>query len=459
MSEVEDLRELVRTQRKLISNQHELISGLNKENALLKELIKELEKKVVQLEELVKAKSKPEQPDFAKPNLHHENKPPGQKEGHEGMTRPMPEKFDEEKTLSLQKCPDCGGKVSAPVEIREHVVEDIIPARVIAKKYLIPRCYCRRCKKIVEPKPTDVFPNFRFGLNLCVLILILRMIALPINKIQRVLDTLFRLEISSATVENILYRCAEEFDGRYNEIFEEVRKAGNVNADETGSRVEGENWWLWAFTTKVAALYRIEHTRGRKVVTDTLGENFTGVLSSDSYNAYESMDCRKQKCLAHYLREIKKWEEKFSKKGEFSKFAKRAKKVLKGSIHAHKALKSKSGRLRAKKRFEAQLRCIYSKQYENPEINRINKNLRRHANENFTFLAVDGVEPTNNEAERAIRPYVVMRKISGSHRSDMGVFAAERLLSVYRTSQLRGENFKEYATKYLENEISGTSKP
>lgn len=438
MSEIDELRARV--------------AWLEKENA-------ELKKKMAQLEEIIKAKLKPEPPDFAKPNLHHENKIPGQKQGHEGTTRLLPEKFDEEKTLSLEKCPECGGKVSAPVETRTHIVEDIIPARLIAKKYWLNRHYCPRCKKIVEPKLADAFPNFRFGLNLCVLVMLLRMIALPINKIQVLLATIFKLEISSATVENILYRCAEEFDGKYDEIMEEVRQAGNVNADETGSRVNGENWWLWVFISKTAALYRIKHSRGRKVVEETLGKDFAGVLSSDSYNAYESLDCRKQKCLVHYLREIKKWEEKFSKKGEFSKFARSAKKVLKGSIRAHKTLKSKSGRLRAKKRFETQFRRIYSGRYENPEINRICKNFRRHADENFTFLAVEGVEPTNNEAERGVRPYVVMRKISGSHRSEKGADMCERLLSIYRTSQLRGENFTDYATKYLQEGLSATSKP
>ncbi len=434
------------------------IEELRARVAQLEYIIELQRKRIDELELLLKLKiSEKKVPAFVKPDLHHENKPPGQKQGHEGKTRPLPEKFDEEKTLPLKKCPDCGSKLSAPVETREHVVEDIIPARAIAKKYLIPRYWCGGCKKIVEQKPTDVFPNYRFGMNLCVLIMLLRMIALPVNKIQRMLDVLFNLKMSSATVENILYRCADEFDGRYDEILGEIRDAGNVNADETGSRVDGENWWLWVFVTKAAALYKIEHSRGKKVVEDTLGEKFAGVLSSDSYNAYESLECRKQKCLVHYLREIKKWEEKFTKEGEFAKFSRKAKRILKGAVRAHKKLKTKAGRLRVKQRLEAQFEKIYSKKYKNPEINRICKNFKRHAKENFTFLEVDGVEPTNNEAERAIRPYVVMRKISGCHRSERGAAAHQRLLSVYRTSQLQGQNFMGYAMDYFAGRLAGTS--
>lgn len=434
------------------------MAQLEKENAELKARLAKSEKRIAELEVLLRAKLKPEPPAFVKPSVHHETKPLGREEGHEGTTRPLPEKFDEEKTLSLRKCPDCGGKLSAPVETREHIVEDIIPARAVAKKYLIKRYWCCGCEKMVEQKPTDVFPNCRFGINLCVLIMLLRMIALPVNKIQKMLGVLFNLKMSSATVENILYRCADEFGGRYNEILGEVRK-GNVNADETGSRVNGENWWLWVFVTKAAAFYRIEHCRGKKVVEETLGKDFAGVLSSDSYNAYESLECRKQKCLVHYLREIRKWREKLSKKGEFAKFAKGANGVLKSAIRAHRKLRTKAGRLRAKQRFEAQFEKIYSKEYKNPEINRICKNFRRHAGENFTFLEVDGVEPTNNEAERAVRPYVVMRKISGCHRSDRGAAMHQTLLSIYRTSQLQGQNFVEYATDYLNGRLAGTSEP
>jgi len=396
------------------------IEALKARIAELERIVELQQKRIDDLERLLRLKVTGKKiPDFVKPNLHHEGKPPGQKEGHEGSTRPIPERIDEEKTLSLENCPHCGSPVSAPVEIREHVVEDIVPARTVVKKYIITRHYCKHCERIVEQQPTDVFPNCRFGINLCVLILLFRIgAALPINKIQKILEVLFSLRLSSATVENILYRTAHEFDGRYNEIFGEILKAGNVNADETGSRVRGENWWLWAFVTKAAAFYRIEHSRGKKVVEDTLGKKFSGVLSSDCYNAYESLECRKQKCFVHYLREIRKQEEYFPKNSEFGRFARETKRLLKDAIAAHKRLNSKAGRLNAKVRFEAQLERIYSKEYTNPEINRICKNFRRHAAENFTFLEIDGVEPTNNAAERAVRPYVVMRKISGCHRSD-----------------------------------------
>lgn len=428
------------------------VAHLEKENAWLK-------KKIAELEELLKIRLKRELPSFVKEDTHHRNKIPGQKEGHEGTTRPLPEKIDEEKTLSLDKCPDCGNKVSAPVETRGHIVEDIVPARLIAKKYIITRHYCKHCNRIVEQKPTDVFLNYRFGLNLCILVMVLRMNGTTINKIQDLLSVLFCLNVSSATVQNILYKAKDEFGDEYAKIEDEVRNAKVAFADETGARIMGKNNWLWDFVTKTAALFVFDRHRSKDVPNRVLGENFAGVLSTDCYNAYESMNCRKQKCLAHYLRELKKWEEKFSKKGEYAKFAKKAKRIFKGSITAHKRLKDKRKRLKAKRSFEQKLKRLWSKSYKNPEINRICKSYRKHAGENFTFLEVEGVEPTNNIAERTIRPYVVMRKISGCHRSQRGAEACQTLLSVSQTCRLKGENFAEYAKEYFSERLAGTSEP
>jgi len=84
-----------------------------------------------------------------------------------------------------------------------------------------------------------------------------------------------------------------------------------VNADETGWRVDGRNYWLWVFTNKDAALYHIDESRGGKVVSNTLGQKYQGVLGCDFYSAYNELDARaKQRCLGHLLSEIKKVQEK-----------------------------------------------------------------------------------------------------------------------------------------------------
>ncbi|MCL0105076.1 transposase, partial [Dehalococcoidia bacterium] len=82
-------------------------------------------------------------------------------------------------------------------------------------------------------------------------------------------------------------------------------------ADETGWRVNGDNHWLWVFTSKNAALYHIDESRGGKVVTNILGQKYQGVLGCDFLSAYNELDAgAKQRCLAHFLREIKKVQEK-----------------------------------------------------------------------------------------------------------------------------------------------------
>ena len=81
--------------------------------------------------------------------------------------------------------------------------------------------------------------------------------------------------------------------------------------EETGWKVNNENWQLWDFINKEAALYRIEKSRGADIVKDTLGEKYGGFLGSDFYSSYNSIEALgKQKCIVHLLREIKEIEEK-----------------------------------------------------------------------------------------------------------------------------------------------------
>jgi hypothetical protein len=170
------------------------------------------------------------------------------------------------------------------------------------------------------------------------------------------------------------------------------------------------------------------------VVRKLLGEVYGGVLTSDFYSAYGLIDCRKQKCLVHLLRELKET----AKKNEvFARgpLCRRLKRLLKELLLLKKHKPSmKAGEYQAKgRRLEERLKDLAGKSYGEADADRIAKRLRKHEKELTLFLWEDEVSADNNAAERALRPAVVMRKITGGSRSERGAKATAILLSIART--------------------------
>ena len=153
--------------------------------------IKELKKKIEKLEkenaELRKIKEEYEEhkhhctifdkPSFVKVGIKKRHKTPGQKLGHKGYSRRIPERIDFVKRLILDCCPECQSKnLSKVQEVRERFVEDIPePTNTIITKYKIERRYCRDCKKLVEAEIKDALPNSRFGLRVMLLVVFMKM--------------------------------------------------------------------------------------------------------------------------------------------------------------------------------------------------------------------------------------------------------------------------------------------
>src|SRR3989344_6203791 len=144
-----------------------------KENKILK-------KRIEELESLVKEKSKPS---FVKEDIRSYHHKTGQKEGHEGVSREIPEKIDEVKKWDMKDCPDCGTKLSRIQRKRRRYTKDIEVKTVNTENIICGR-YCKNCDKIVEPRVTDALPNARFGLKLMLFVLALKLDSrVPSNKI------------------------------------------------------------------------------------------------------------------------------------------------------------------------------------------------------------------------------------------------------------------------------------
>lgn len=243
------------------------IKKLEEENKQLKLLIKKLQSRLKKFEEKTQ-----DIPSFVKPDKRKKRKKPGQKPGHEGHSRPIPDHVDEEVDLGFERCPDCGALLSDTQDTFSHYVEDIKMPRAYVKKYNIHRS--KVCKKMVSPQPVDVLPRCRFDLCLMLLVCFQKHgVHLPFNKIAFELETYFGIKVSEGELCLIVQKIAELFGSQFEALKQEMRKLKVKYVDETGWRINGQNHWLWAFIAEKEkiALYKIDRSRGSKVPLEGVG--------------------------------------------------------------------------------------------------------------------------------------------------------------------------------------------
>jgi hypothetical protein len=274
------------------------------------------------------------------------------------------------------------------------------------------------------------------GINALATAMVLRIVyRLPFRQISGVFAQLPELSVSPGGITRQVQRVAKWFDQDYEKLLLQMRCAPIVHADETGWRVDGRNGQLWTITTPDKTLYHVDKSRGGKVIERLLGKAFGGTLVSDFYSAYSKMPCKKQKCLAHLLRELAESAEKSPAFAATTFFA-HCKQLIKRMLRLKQqweTLEDKQYDARVR-RLEMQLHQLASGDYEEPNAKRIAKRLLRHESELTAFLHDRDLDATNNAAERALRPAVVMRKITGGSRSKKGAKAWATLASLMKTA-------------------------
>jgi len=442
--------------RGIICKKDERISSLEKELKELKEENGYLKRELASSKATVRAVTA--RSINAKPyTKRRKYRKAGRRNGHKGKSRKKPQHIDARVELDQAVCSECGSnELSAkPTDSYTRIVEDIVPAKIVVTEYRITRRYCRNCKKQVSPIIPYVLPKEHFGLRLMLLIVSLKLLGLSYEKITGLFKLLFNLDITEAAVEHAVMKVAEAFGDRYNELIEDLMKERNIHGDETSWRINGKNHWLWAFVGRWTVIYEVDRSRGKNVPMKVLN-GYDGNITSDSWAAWNYVGSTHQRCHYHYKRDIDDTIRYKNPTREFIAFAKRLKRILHDSQKTVKKFRSKKKRLEAKKRFEERMEKLISEDYKDKNCIRFVKRLKREKCMLFTFLEIDGVKFHNNDAERAIRPCVVIRKITYGNKSEDGARALVRLMSVSETCSKRGQNFYDYALEYL-NEQRRTS--
>lgn len=420
-----------------------------------------------------KLKSKPNVVrSFVKPNVTGKApKRPGRKVGHPAALRPKPEKIDVHETVALPIdvlgkpcCPECRSQLS-DVEHHKRLVEELVPSKVITTCYHTTSGWCPHCRKEVESRgenqpPAADLPHAQLGLNALGTAMMMRVCyRLPLRQITRLFMDLPGLKISPGAIVKQIKRVARWLEKQYHRLKMVIRAAGVVHADETGWRTNGKNGYLWTLNTKQHTLYHVDRSRGAKVIAELLGKAFGHggqTLVSDFYNVYDQFEGPQQKCLAHLLRELR---DTIAKRPELAGhlFFKRCKKLVQDMLR----LKKRRGKMKAAEywrgveQIERRLARLAGQRWNDSDADRLTGRLNKYQTKLTTFLHKSAVDGTNNAAERAIRPAVVMRKITGGSRSEEAARAWAIVASVMRTAEQQGRDVLETIKTLLRAEWSG----
>jgi transposase len=412
---------------------------------ILEKRLKELERKLKAYEN---AHTPPSRSFKRRPLKSSEEKgTPGQKPGHEGTTRSFPSPDRQVKTCA-KNCIHCGARLRRASRYESRIIEDVPPPRqAIVTEYLLAHYTCTRCGKETVATHPDLPQEGRFGKSLLTTTAVMKFKnRLPYRKIAQALRDQHGIDITPAAVVGVVGRVAVSLRDEYVEIERRIMKAKVVYADETSIKVNGRKWWIWVFVAGKDTLIAVANSRGQEVVESVLGEGFKGIIVCDGWKPYRTFTQNIQRCWAHLLREA-------DELAEHESGAER----LADSLHAmfdtaKELLDSEPPPQKRRwmwRRLRRWLGIWLNKPYHSEREKKFVRKVRNGFDHWFTFILHEGVEPTNNIAERALRESVIQRKIMGCLRNINGTFAHETMMSVFATWENQGLNPYEEMSKFL----------
>ena len=365
---------------------------------------------------------------------------------------------DRKEHHTFEACPGCGGKLSEKKKPRSRIVIHVELPKSEVVEHICHAYYCANCKKEVVPKVPCTLPNCKFDLLTMILISYLFVAEnMTTGGIVKYFSDVLGLGISKGSVCNSLARLKDYLGDEYAFLEQEIIKANARFRDETGHRKNGKLLFVWVVATANAVIYRMENGRQHSYALKIQGKN--GVEISDGYKAYNKLKTDKQRCWAHALRIAKNPEHPFALEQEIEDYKKLVAGI--GEIYHEAKAKWKAGNLSAalRKEYDGKLRkCMLEVRWHSKNSNKLVNYLMAYEGEWFTFLEHEGVEPTNNRAERALRHIVIKRKVSQQSRGDKSTESYAMQASLFMTARQNGQNYMDYLSDVVEAKINGDGK-
>ena len=378
-------------------------------------------------------------------SAHKANAPaPAQKKrrkGHPGVARELCPNPDATRDVYADRC-GCGAAVSRDDQALAHAYDhiDLPPIKPITTRINLHRAQCPCCRKRVTARPpADMSPGSPFGPGIVSIAAYLHGCHMvSYERLTEVFEGLLGLKISEGAIANMLQRAAAPLAKEADKIAAIVRNSPVIASDETSARVCGKTWWQWLFASASAVYHTIVPTRGKVVPVEFLGGVKPKVWISDRLAAQCKHADAHQYCLAHLIRDaqyaIDAGDAVFAP--GFKAFLKRACAIGRKRPGITDATIAKHARDLGR-----ELERLLALAPTKGEGIHLQAAMRVDARDKLlVFMTRRDVEPTNNGAERGLRPSVIFRKVTNCFRSRWGAKVYADLRSIVATGRLAGRS-------------------
>lgn len=419
----------------------------------LTQRIGQLERQLSKWKKNSSTSSKPPSSDIVKPKKpkakgRRGKRRPGGQPGHAKHARAAfpPEMLDDAWEYTVGECPNCGDALT-PCDQTPRTVQqiEIIEKPVRIDEHRSPAYWCESCRKVhYAPFPPEVEKGQLFGPRLTALVAYMKgMCHASFSTIRKFLRDCLGVKVSRGYLRKLIAKVTESLDVAYEELLRLLPDEEIVNVDETGHKEKGKRFWTWCFKAELYTLFRIDKSRGSKVITDTLGEEFAGVLGCDYFSAYrkymDTFDVRVQFCLAHLIRDVKFLMTLPDKRTQgYGRRLRDALRDMFAVIHRRDVLKPATFNRRLATARDVVMAKATKYVPPSREAQNLAKRFRQRGQAYFEFITTPNVEPTNNLAEQAIRFVVIDRRITQGTRSESGRRWCERIWTTLATCACTG---------------------
>jgi transposase len=428
----EQLIELVLAQAAQIEAQSARIAELSRR-------IAELEARLDQPPKTPNNSSVP--PSQARKPSRAERRAAKKRQGRPGVFRALAPNPDRIVKTVAGCCPHCNHPLTSADQSGFHAYDhiELPPLRPVITRIHRHRGVCPSCRRgFSAPPPQGMAPGSPFGPDLTALILHLHVTqAIGFERLVRLLDEVFGIGISEGAIANMLARAQTSLMAAAATTAAQVRGSKVVASDETSARVEGKNWWQWVLLSSTAVHHLIADTRGAAVLTDFLGDTKPDVWVADRYAAQAGHGNQRQLCLAHLLRDAQ-----FAIDTGDTGFAPGFYKLLQRAVgigHRRPDLKDTT-LAQYQADLDRRLDRLLAVSSTTAAGRKLARGIRKCRGDLFVFVTHRDVPATNNECERALRPSVIFRKVTGGFRSQWGARTYADALSVIATGRLHGRS-------------------